>query len=144
MAHWLGRKYKLKSMPEIMRRYKYTAKRFVARTWHNPYTETEQVRAEKDRMKRESLFTHDNAWIGKESRPGMMDLREATLLRDGPICAMCKDTFQSYEVQVDHIILRAKFKNPTDADRLENLQVLCTNCHRAKTKIDRKVLSRVR
>lgn len=161
MAHWLGRKYKLKSMPEIMRRYrkgntflyksilldkpsKYTAKRFVARTWHNPYTETEQVRAEKDRIKRESLFTHDNAWIGKESRPGMMDLREATLLRDGPICAMCKDTFQPYEVQVDHIILRAKFKNPTDADRLENLQVLCTNCHRAKTKIDRKVLSRVR
>ncbi len=161
MAHWLGRKYKLKSMPEIMRRYrkgntfmyksilldkpsKYTAKRFVARTWHNPYTETEQVRAEKDRIKRESLFTHDNAWIGKESRPGMMDLREETLLRDGPICAMCKDTFQPYEVQVDHIILRAKFKNPTDADRLENLQVLCTNCHRAKTKIERKVLSRVR
>src|SRR2546425_4494 len=144
MAHWLGGQYKLKSMPEIMRRYrkgntfmyksillakpsKYTAKRFVARTWHKPYTETEQVREEKDRIKRESLFTHDNAWIGKESRPGMMDLREETLLRDGPICAMCKDTFQPYEVQVDHIILRAKFKNPTDADRLENLQVLCTN-----------------
>ena len=161
MVHWLGRKYKLKSMPEIMRKYrkgntlmyksillekpsKYTAKRFVARTWHNPYTETEQVRAEKDRMKRESLFTHDNAWIGKESRPGMMDLREEILLRDGPICAMCKDAFQPYEVQVDHIIPRAKFKNPTDADRLENLQVLCTKCHRAKTKIDRKVLSRVR
>ena len=161
MAHWLGRKYKLKGMPEIMRRYRkgntflyksillekpstYTAKRFVARTWHNPYTEPEQVRAEKDRMKRESLFTHDNAWIGKESRPGMMDLREETLLRDGPICARCKETFHPYEVQVDHIILRVKFKNPTDADRLENLQVLCTNCHRAKTKIDRKVLSRVR
>lgn len=118
MAHWLGRKYKLKGMPEIMRRYrkgntflyksillekpsKYTAKRFVARTWHNPYTEPEQVRAEKDRIKRESLFTHDNAWIGKESRPGRMDLREESLLRDGPICAMCKDTFQPYEVQVD-------------------------------------------
>ena len=161
MAHWLGRKYRLKSMPEVMRKYrrgntfkyrsvtldmpsKYTAKRFVARTWHNPYTEPEQVRAEKDRMKRESLFTHDHAWIGKESRPGMMDLREEILLRDGPSCARCKDTFRPYEVQVDHIILRAKFKNPTDVDRLENLQVLCTNCHRAKTKMDRKVLSRVR
>ena len=64
--------------------------------------------------------------------------------RDGPICARGKETFHPYEVQVDHIILRAKFKNPTDADRSENLQVLCTNCHRAKTKIDRKVLSRVR
>jgi len=130
--------------PGILALSKYTAKRFVARTLDNPYTETEQVRAEKDRMKRESLFTHDNAWIGKESRPGMMDLREEILLRDGPMCARCKDTFHPYEVQVDHIIRRAKFKNPTDADRLENLQVLCTHCHRAKTKIDRKVLSRVR
>jgi 5-methylcytosine-specific restriction endonuclease McrA len=34
--------------------------------------------------------------------------------------------------------------NPLDADRLENLQVLCTDCHRAKTKTDLKVLSRVR
>jgi RNA-directed DNA polymerase len=161
MAHWLGRKYRLKSMPEVMRKYRrgntfqyrsvtldmpsnYKAKRFVARTWHNPYTETEQVRAEKDRMKRDSLFTHDNTWIGNESTHGQMDLREEALLRDGPICARCKGSFHPYEVQVDHIILRAKFKNPTDADRLENLQVLCTNCHRAKTKMDRRVLSRVR
>jgi hypothetical protein len=134
MAHGLGRKSKLKSMPEIMRKYrkgntlmyqssllekpsKYTAKRCVARTWHNPYTETEQGRTEKDRMKRESLCTHDNAWIGKESRPGMMDLREATLLRDGPMCAMCEETCQPYEVQGDHIIRRAKCKHPTEADR---------------------------
>ena len=33
---------------------------------------------------------------------------------------------------------------PEDADRLENLQVLCTEHHRAKTKTDLKVLSRVR
>ena len=161
MAHWLGRKYRLKSMPEVMRKYRrgntfqyrsvtldmpshYKAKRFVARTRHNPYTEPEQVRAEKDRIKRESLFTHDNTWIGHESTHGQMDLREEALLRDGPMCAMCKGSFHPYEVQVDHIILRAKFKNPTDADRLENLQVLCTNCHRAKTKMDRRVLSRVR
>lgn len=161
MAHWFGCQYRLQSMPEVMRKYRrghtfqyrsvtlempsnYKAKRFVARTWHNPYTETAHGRAEKDRIKWESLFTHDNAWIGQESRPGMMDLREEILLRDGPMCAMCKDTFQPYEVQGDHIILRAQCKNPTDADRLENLQGLCTHWHRAKTKIERKVLSRVR
>ena len=37
-----------------------------------------------------------------------------------------------------------KFKAPTEADHLENLQVLCTKCHRAKTKTDLKVLSRMR
>ena len=37
-----------------------------------------------------------------------------------------------------------KAKNPMDADRLANLQVLCTECHRAKTKSDLKVLSRMR
>jgi len=161
MANWFGRKYKLKSMPEVMRKYrrgntfmyksitldmpsKYKAKRFVARTWHNPYTERDQVRAEKDRIKRESLPTYDEIWIGNETRHGWIDLREEVLLRDGPICAKCKRAFYPYEVQVDHIKLRAKFKNPEDADRIGNLQVLCTDCHGAKTKIDRKVLSRVR
>jgi hypothetical protein len=54
-AHWLGRKYE-SDMPAIMRRFRqgttfgngtiklimpteYKAKRFVAKTWHNPYTE---------------------------------------------------------------------------------------------------------
>jgi hypothetical protein len=57
---------------------------------------------------------------------------------------ICKNTFNPYEVHVDHTISRARFKDPEDADRLENMRVLCTECHRAKTKIDRKVLSRVR
>ena len=99
---------------------------------------------EKARMKRESLLTYDAIWIGNESRHGGMDLRAAVLLQEGPTCAKCTPTFHPYAVQVDHIILRAKFKDPTDADPLENLQRLCTPCHRAKTKMDRKVLSRLR
>lgn len=31
----------------------------------------------------------------------------------------------------------------SEADRLGNQQVLCTTCHRAKTKSDRQVLSRM-
>jgi len=122
----------------------YKAKRFVAKAWHNPYTEKEEVKAEKDRIKRESLFSYDRVRIGEISRPGQGDLREEVLLRDGSVCAWCKKELNPWAVQVDHIKAHARFKNPTDADRLENLQVLCTECHRAKTKIDLKVLSRVR
>ncbi len=160
MAHWLGRKYE-SNMPAIMQRFRkdntfrtkaiplvmpteYKAKKLLVKTWHNPYTAPEKVMKEKDRMKRESLFCYDKLWRGHEDRQEGMDLREEVILRDGPTCKSCGNTFHPSEVQVDHKIPRARFKNPLDADRLENLQVLCTVCHRAKTKTDLKVLSRVR
>ena len=159
-AHWLGQKYEMKHMSAIMQRFykgntfgikatkltkltKYKAKRFIGKIWHNPYTEKDEVRKEKERMKRESLFTYDSVIPG-ENRDGAHDLREEVILRDGPICAWCKKEFHPFEVQVDHIKTRARFKNPEDADRLENQQVLCTKHHRAKTQIDLKVLSRMR
>jgi group II intron reverse transcriptase/maturase len=166
MAHWLGRKYK-SNIPVILRRYMkdntfctktrklirldtYKAKRFVARTWHNPYTEKEQVTEEKDRIKRESLFSYDRIWTGGENRQGRMDLREEMILLKGTMCAIQGQTCTSpgkplhpSEVEMDHIIPRAKFKNPMEADRMSNLQPICTSCHRAKTKADLKVLSRM-
>ena len=160
MAHWLGRKYE-SNMPAIMQRFRkdttfrtkaiplvmptaYQAKQLLVKTWHNPYTAPEKVMQEKDRLKRESLFCYDKLWRGHEDRQEGMDLREEVILRDGPTCKSCGNTFHPSEVQVDHKIPRTRFKNPLDADRLENLQVLCTVCHRAKTKTDLKVLSRVR
>jgi 5-methylcytosine-specific restriction endonuclease McrA len=119
----------------------YKAKRLKQKTWHNPYTEKGEVKEEKERIKRESLFSYDH--IG-ERRPGSHDLRDEVILRDGPICAWCKKEFHLFEVQVDHIKARARFKNPMDADRMENMQVLCTIHHRAKTKADLEVLSRMR
>src|SRR5438309_1502835 len=80
----------------------------------------------------------------QDKRTQSVHPREEVLLRDGPICAWCKKGFNPWEVQVDHIKPYARFKRPEDADRLENLQVLCTEHHRAKTKTDLKVLSRVR
>ena len=159
IAHWLGRKYE-SNIPAIIQRFhkgktfgtgtiklvmptEYKAKLFVAKTWHNPYTEKDEVRKEKERIKRESLFNYDDIHTG-ESRQGQGDLREEVILRDGPICAHCKKEFNPWEVQVDHIKARARFKNPEDADRMDNMQVLCTECHRAKTKADLKVLSRMR
>jgi RNA-directed DNA polymerase len=158
-AHWLGQKYEIEHMSAIIRRFykdktfrtkveklikpsEYKAKRLLGKTWHNPYTEKDEVRKEKERIKRESLFTYDNR-LG-ENRIGAQDLREEVILRDGPICAWCKKEFHPFEVQVDHIKARTRFKDPKDADRMENMQVLCTRHHRAKTKIDLEVLSRMR
>jgi hypothetical protein len=73
LSHWLGKKYKI-SMPQVMQRFyeggtlgtkarkltqltEYKAKRSVAKTWHNPYTEPEKVKEEKERIKREALFS---------------------------------------------------------------------------------------
>src|SRR5215468_9701149 len=111
-AHWLGRKYEIKHMSAVLQRFRkgkslgkeartlmrpieYTAKRHVAKTWHNPYTEKDDVKKEKERIKRESLFSYDNIHPG-ESRPGGGDLRDEVILRDGPICAWCKKEFNRW------------------------------------------------
>jgi len=161
MAHWLGRKYKL-NMPDIMRKFRkgntlgtdkrtlaratdYKAKKRLVKTWYNPYTKTEKITEEKDRINRERLFSYDKIWHGNDNRPGRMDLREEAILLKGTICNICKNgPFHPSEVQVDHITPRARFKDPTEADSMNNLQILCTSCNRAKTKIDLKVLSRMR
>ena len=160
MAHWLGRKYKL-SIPAVLQRFmrdntfstttrklimpsEYKAKRFVAHTWHNPYSETDKVKSEKERMKRESLFAYDQLWTGYEDRPGGMDLREEVILTKGTTCYVCGTNLHPSAVEIDHITPRARFKELAEADRMKHLQPICTACHRAKTKTDLKVLSRVR
>jgi 5-methylcytosine-specific restriction endonuclease McrA len=166
-AHWLGRKYK-RSMPRILREFRrgeslgtktriltmpteLKASKLLMKTWHNPYTDKEEVGKEKDRIKRESHFSYDNLWTGQDHRQMRMDLREEMMLLKGTVCAIQGPDCLSQgkplhpsEVQMDHIILRAKFKDPQEADSMDNLQPVCTPCHRAKTKTDLKVLRRVR
>jgi RNA-directed DNA polymerase len=167
MAHWLGRKYKSK-ISQVLRKHSkdntfgtrarklirpdsYKAKRFVAKTWHNPYTEKEMVKEEKERIKRESLFSYNQIWDGEEHRQGEWDLREEMILLKGTICAIqgpgCTsqgEPLHPSEVEMDHIIPRNRFKYPKEANSMDNLQPVCTPCHRAKTKTDLKVLSRMR
>jgi HNH endonuclease len=154
------KKYKL-SMPRVLHRFRegntfrtpavqlimpteYKAKRFVAKTWHNPYTAPEKVLAEKARIQRESLLTYDRLWTGYEDRQGWMDLREEVILLKGTTCSTCGTGLHLSEVEIDHIKPRAQFKDPRDADGIANLHILCTLCHRAKTKADLKVLRRMR
>jgi len=160
MAHWLGRKYK-SNMSRMMRRFrkgdtlgtktitlimpnKYKAQKRLVKTWHNPYIEKEEVGKEKERIKRESLFTYDNLWTGKENRQGGTDLQEEVILLKGTTGYVCGTQLHPSEVEVDHVIPRARFKDTTEADRMKHLQPICPSCHRAKTKTDLKVLSRMR
>jgi group II intron reverse transcriptase/maturase len=154
LAHWLGRKYKV-SMPSIMQRFKqgdtlgtntqklvlpteYKARKRLVKTWVNPYTGTEIIT-------REDLFTYDKVWTGYEDRKGWRDLREEVIQLKGTTCYLCGKHLHHSEVEVDHATKpRAAFKDKTEADRMKHLQPICTSCHRAKTKTDRKVLSRMR
>ncbi|MGE3537308.1 MAG: group II intron reverse transcriptase [Candidatus Tectimicrobiota bacterium] len=153
MAHWLSRKYKI-PMPATMRRFKsnntlgtkriklvrpdaYTATRLRMKTWHNPYTAKEAIA-------REKLFSYDRLWTGHEDRQGWWDLREEVMLLKGTRCSQCGIQLHHSEVEIDHVTPRARFKDPTEADRMKHLQPICTSYHRAKTKTDLKVLSRVR
>jgi RNA-directed DNA polymerase len=160
MAHWLGRK-RQRSMPRIMQEYRrestlgyksmnlvmpteIKARKRLVKAWHNPYTAKEAII-------REQFLWYERLWVGNADRQEVADLREEMILLKGTICALqgpdCESNgkpLHPSEVEMDHIILRAKFKDVREADRMSNLQPVCSSCHRAKTKIDLKVLSRMR
>lgn len=151
MTHWLGRKYKL-TTPAVLRRVKkdgtfttgratlvkpdaYKAKKRLVRAWHNPYTGTEHI-------EREPLFSYDTLWNG-QGREGGYAQREQVMLLKGTTCRLCGQELHPSEVEIDPIKPRSLFKDPKEADSMGNLQPVCTPCHRAKTKSDREVLSRM-
>ena len=166
MQHWLAKKYQI-SKTKVRLRYgqpqegyttlgtnrvtltlpsTFKARKFLAKRWHNPYTEKEAIL-------REKLLVYDSLWTGYlDDREGWSDIREEVIRLKGTICALnlpdiCESNgrpLHPSEVEIDHKTPRARFKEPTEADRMKHLQPVCTSCHRAKTKIDLKVLSRMR
>jgi predicted HNH restriction endonuclease len=104
------------------------------------------VNTEKEEIVRERILFYEDLWTGTERRQGGMDIREeGILLAKGTTCYVCGTELHPSEVEVDHFTKpRATFKDKTEADRMKHLQPICTSCHRAKTKADRKVLRRMR
>ncbi len=154
IAHWIAGKYQI-SIPKVCQKYRQRntfgtrkvrlvmpsdmkTKQYMRRKFSNPYT------AENQKIIREDVFDLERVWLGTERRRGKQDIREAVIERDGPICTVCGKHLDYFEAQVDHIRPRAAFKRLTEAERLKNHQVLCTEHHRAKTESDRQVLSRMR
>jgi hypothetical protein len=116
----------------------YKAKRLLTKTWHNPYTAKEEI-------VREKILVYESLWSGTETRFGWQDIREEVMILKGTTCYICGTELHPSEVEIDHASTpRARFKDKTEADRMKHLQPICTSCHRAKTKTDLKVLSRMR
>ena len=160
MTHWLGKKYKI-SASAVMQRYKrvmgenntmtlgtkttalilpnmYKGKNLLQKAWHNPYTAKQAIIQEK-------ILWYDSLWSGYESRHGWSDIREEVILLKGTTCYVCGTELHQSEVEVDHATKpRARFKDTMEGDRMKHLQPICTSCHRAKTKTDLEVLSRMR
>jgi RNA-directed DNA polymerase len=154
LAHWLARKHQL-SMPEAMRRYRvinssglgigslvllrhnsFKAQRYLGRFFKpNPYTHQEVIEREE--------LPPSASWTGYEQRPGMRDLRQQVLARDGMRCRMCGESVTFATARVDHIRPYRRYKRPVEANRLDNLWTLCLACHADKTEMDRQAESRV-
>jgi RNA-directed DNA polymerase len=165
MTHWLGKKYDI-TITRVRDRFQfslgkpsglgtktidllspnsYRAKKLLTKTWHNPYTAKEEIM-------REKFIWYESLWSGHENRQSWSDLREEVIQLKGTVCALnlpdiCEskgEPLHPSEVEIDHIMPRKKFKDLTEADRMGNLQPICSPCHRAKTKTDLRVLSRMR
>jgi len=120
MAHWLGRKFKLK-MPKVMTRFykeqrlgedgvklmrhgdfptQQYKKRFLK---PNPYTTREK-------LEREEL-PDENPWPGFENRPGWGDIKHQAQERDNWTCRLCGTTgLTSQTCAMDHIVPYASYK----------------------------------
>ncbi len=71
-------------------------------------------------------------------------LKAARVERGKYRCAGCNSVFKRKYIAVDHIIAVGRFKDfNTYIDRLfctvDGLQVLCVNCHKIKSRKDRKI-----
>jgi RNA-directed DNA polymerase len=152
VAHWIGRKYKI-SMPEIMKRY-YVGNTLATAQYRLMMTNEIKTKIyrpsvikpnpylmQKVLLNREEL-PDDIFWTGYERRPGTEDLRPLVLARDGYVCQICGKTVTPSAYQLDHIIPFRRFKLPVEANHLENLWILCPECHEAKTKAERRMESR--
>jgi 5-methylcytosine-specific restriction endonuclease McrA len=153
MAHWLGRKFKIK-MPVVMQRFKrgntFASKNhcltrpteFPSLQYRQRFFKPNPYLTQQRKLEREELPI-ETYWTGYEVRPGMADIRPLVLERDEYTCQICGAAVTSSTAEVDHIRPVRRFKRPTDANVEWNLWTLCIRCHRDKTEVDRRVESRV-
>jgi group II intron reverse transcriptase/maturase len=90
------------------------------------------------------IYLEDNEWEADfrrldRNRPGQMDLKQAALERDGYRCRECGCSVVTGSSQLDHIEPVHQFASFKQAHTLDNVQILCTICHKRKTCSERKV-----
>ncbi len=67
-------------------------------------------------------------------RPGRMDFKAWALFRDGYRCRQCGTRVTHENSEADHIKPVSSFASYTQATHLLNLQTLCLECHKRKTR----------
>ena len=77
--------------------------------------------------------------VRDRNRPGQMDLKLAALERDNYQCCKCGSSVVAESSQLDHIKPVHQFASFEQAHTLDNVQILCTHCHKQKTRSERKV-----
>jgi 5-methylcytosine-specific restriction endonuclease McrA len=90
------------------------------------------------------MYLEDQMWEADlrrpdKRRPGQMDLKQMALKRDGYHCCGCGRLVTSETSHVDHIKPVRKFASFEQANTLDNVQTLCVNCHKQKSRSERKV-----
>jgi 5-methylcytosine-specific restriction endonuclease McrA len=155
MAHWLGRKFKIRNMPVVMQRFKrgntfasgddclLRPTEFPSLQYRHRFFKPNPYLTQEKKLGREELPS-ETYWTGYEARPGMADLRPVVRERDEHTCQICGARVTATTADVDHIRPVRRFKRPIEANMPENLWTLCTPCHQEKTKSDRQAESRVR
>jgi RNA-directed DNA polymerase len=150
MTHWFAGKYRT-SIPNIMKRYKQDST-FASGKYRlmiptdiksqryqksykkpNPYTTDNELWREKR--------PDENAWSGREPRPGLTDLKPLILERDNYTCQYCGTKVTEDTAHIDHKKPFKRFKMPVNANRLSNLATSCRSCN--QTKSDRQMESRI-
>ena len=81
-------------------------------------------------------FEDESTYRFQESRKrrGGLDLCQNALQRDSKRCRICGEQVEN--ANVDHIVPVQRFASFRLAHRLDNLQTLCVQCHKAKTKLE--------
>lgn len=97
------------------------------------YVPGNSVYPEDDELEPRRFFSETN----RKDRLGGADARWDVLKRDGYVCRHCGATVTAFSAQIDHIIPVRRFANFSMAHKLDNLQTLCSRCHKEKTRSER-------
>jgi hypothetical protein len=142
VAHWLGRKHKLK-MTSVLSRFSKASTFAIADTTMTLHSDFHTKRYYKlykkpnpylfqAKLEREEL-PDETPWTGFEERPGWIDTRRLVMERDKWTCRLCKASVTPETGEVDHLRPYHLFKRPVNANHPDNLWTLCLECHRKKT-----------
>lgn len=80
---------------------------------------------------------HFYSEAGKYGRAGLADLRWKVLKRDDYTCRNCGITLNAEAACADHIVPVKRFANLQAANSMGNLQTLCQDCHKEKSRRER-------